>query len=360
MQADDYFFFIVDAFADGSATPHYGDATRLEVTITVRDVVLPLPPSFEKDVLPLLAAKCHDCHSGDVQEAQLDLRTLSEILRGGENGPAVVPGEPHGSLLLDLVASGQMPPAENDRLSAEEVALLRRWIKAGTPAEEKTVALPPRAQVTDADRAWWAFQPPRKAVEPAVQNEARVRTAIDRFLLSKLEQQGLAFSPDADKAALIRRAYLDLIGLPPTPAAVDAFLRDERPNAYELLIDELLQSPHYGERWGRHWLDVAGYADSEGFNEQDTERKHAWKYRDYVIQALNADKPFDEFVREQIAGDEIAVKLGLHADSPTDAEKARYAELVTATGFLRMAPDGTGTENTLLARNATIVDTLKI
>ncbi len=111
---------------------------------------------------------------------------------------------------------------------------------------------------------------------------------------------------------------------------------------------------------GRHWLDVAGYADSEGFNEQDTERKHAWKYRDYVIQALNADKPFDEFVREQIAGDEIAAKLGLHADSPTDAEKARYAELVTATGFLRMAPDGTGTENTLSARNATIVDTLKI
>ncbi|MFN5053769.1 MAG: PSD1 and planctomycete cytochrome C domain-containing protein [Planctomyces sp.] len=337
VQADDYFFFIVDAFADGSATPHYGDATRLEVTITVRDVVLPLPPSFEKDVLPLLAAKCHDCHSGDVQEAQLDLRTLSEILRGGENGPAVVPGEPHGSLLLDLVASGQMPPAENDRLSAEEVALLRRWIKAGTPAEEKTVALPPRAQVTDADRAWWAFQPPRKAVEPAVQNEARVRTAIDRFLLSKLEQQGLAFSPDADKAALIRRAYLDLIGLPPTPAAVDAFLRDERPNAYELLIDELLQSPHYGERWGRHWLDAAGYVDGKLDNDLGTmyPNNGIWRYRDYVIQALNDDMPFDQFLTEQLAGDELV--------NWREAESfdSRTKSLLIATGFLRNVDDHT-------------------
>ena len=337
VQADEYFYFIVDAFADGTATPHYGDATRLEVSITVRDVVMPSPPSFEKDVLPLLAAKCHDCHGGDVQEAKLDLRTLSEILRGGENGPALVRGEPHGSLLLDLVASGQMPPAENDRLSAAEVALLRRWIQAGAPAEEKIVALPPHTQITDADRAWWAFQPPRKAAEPAVQNEARVRTAVDRFLLARLEQKGLVFSADSSKEVLIRRAYLDLTGLPPSPAAVAAFIEDKRPNAYELLIDELLQSPHYGERWGRHWLDAAGYVDGKLDNDLGTMYPNdgIWRYRDYVIQTLNDDMPFDQFLTEQLAGDELV--------NWREAESfdSRTKSLLIATGFLRNVDDHT-------------------
>jgi hypothetical protein len=254
-----------------------------------------------------MAAKCHACHGEDVQEAKLDLRTLSEILRGGENGPAVIRGDAPGSLLLDLVASGQMPPEESNRLGAEEVALLRRWIKTGAPAEEKVVALAPHAQVTAADRSYWAFQPPRKTAEPAVRSEARVRTAIDRFLLARLEQNQLGFSPDADRTVLIRRAYLDLIGLPPSPVAVDAFLKDERPNAYELLIDELLQSPHYGERWGRHWLDAAGYVDGKLDNDLGTmyPNNGIWRYRDYVIQALNDDMPFNQFLTEQLAGDEL-------------------------------------------------------
>jgi hypothetical protein len=337
VRPDDYIYFIVDAFADGTATPHHGDGTRLEVTITVRDAVMPPPPSFEKDVLPLLTAKCHDCHGGDVQEARLDLRSLSEILRGGENGPAIVRGEPHSSLLIDLVASGQMPPEENDKLNAEELALLRRWIKAGAPADEKVVALSPHAQVTEADRSYWAFQPPRKAAEPTVLNEARVRTPIDRFLLARLEQKGLDFSTDADKATLIRRAYLDLIGLPPGPAAVDAFLKDERPNAYELLIDELLKSPHYGERWGRHWLDAAGYVDGKLDNDLGTmyPNNGIWRYRDYVIQAFNDDMPFDQFLTEQIAGDELVDWR------EAEAFDARTKSLLTATGFLRNVDDHT-------------------
>ncbi len=337
VQPDDYVYFIVDAFADGTATPHHGDGTRLEVTLTVRDAVVPPPPSFENDVLPLLAAKCHDCHGADVQEARLDLRTLSEILRGGENGPAIIRGEPNGSLLIDLADKGQMPPGKDDKLSAKELALLRRWVKAGAPADENVVALPPHTQVTEADRSYWAFQPPRKSAEPPIRNEVRVRTAIDRFLLSRLEEKGLGFSPDAEKGVLIRRAYLDLIGLPPEPAIVAAFVNDERANAYELLIDELLKSPHYGERWGRHWLDAAGYVDGKLDNDLGTMYPNhgIWRYRDYVIQAFNDDLPFDRFLTEQIAGDELVDWRG------AETFDARTKSLLAATGFLRNVDDHT-------------------
>lgn len=322
---------------DGTTSPHHGAGTLLEVPITGRDAVMPPPPSFEKDILPLLTAKCHDCHGEDVQEARLDLRTLSEILRGGENGPAIVLGEPHSSLLIDLVSTGQMPPEESDKLSPEELEMLHGWIKAGAPADETVVVLPPHAQVTEADRSYWAFQPPRKVAEPVVHNEGRVRTPIDRFLLSELERKGLGFSPDADKVVLIRRAYLDLIGLPPEPAEVDKFLNDERPNAYELLIDELLRSPHYGERWGRHWLDAAGYVDGKLDNDLGSiyPNNGIWRYRDYVIQALNDDMPFDQFLTEQIAGDEMVDWRR------AETFDARTKSLLTATGFLRNVDDHT-------------------
>jgi hypothetical protein len=335
--AGEFVYFIVDAQADGTPSPHPGDGTRLDVTITVRDAVVAPPPSFEKVILPLLVAKCHDCHGADVQESQLDLRSLSEILRGGENGPALVRGDPHGSLLVDLVTTGQMPPGKDDKLSSAELALLRRWIAAGVPAEEKVVALPPRAQVTEADRAYWAFQPPRKTAEPDVKQTDRVRSPIDRFLLAKLEAKGLGFSPDADKTILIRRAYFDLIGLPPEPAAVDAFLKDERPNAYELLIDELLKSPHYGERWGRHWLDAAGYVDTHWDGDAATLHMHEnlWKYRDYVIRAFNDNKPIDRFLTEQLAGDELVDWRSAATLTNEDCD------LLAATGYLRAVEDHT-------------------
>jgi hypothetical protein len=337
VRPDDFVYFIVDALADGTATPHSGDGTRLEVTMTVRDAVFPPAPSFETEILPLLVAKCHDCHGEDVREARLDLRTLSEILRGGENGPAVVRGEPHNSLLIDLVANGQMPPGEDDRLTPSEVSLLSRWVRAGTPSEEKVVALPPHAQVTETDRRYWAFQPPRRIAEPEVRNTDRVRTPIDRFLLAKLEEKGLGFSPDADKGVLVRRAYLDLIGLPPEPAAVAAFVADARPDAYEHLIDELLKSPHYGERWGRHWLDAAGYVDGKLDNDLGTiyPNNGIWRYRDYVIQTFNDDMPFDQFLTEQIAGDELID----WRQAETFDERTK--SLLTATGFLRNVDDHT-------------------
>ena len=295
------------------------------------------PPSFEKDVRPILGRACFDCHGADQQEAKLDLRTVSEMLRGGENGAALVRGAPEKSLMMDLIATGQMPPGKDDKLSEQEVALIRQWIKSGAPADEKIVTLTPHTQVTDKDRSYWAFQPPRKLPEPTVKNRDRVRTPIDSFLLEKLEAKGLGFSPDADRQVLIRRAYFDLIGLPPEPAAVAAFLKDERPNAYELLIDELLKSSHYGERWGRHWLDAAGYVDGKLDNDLGTiyPSNGIWRYRDYVIRAFNDDMPFDRFLTEQLAGDELV-----------DWRKAesfdeRTVSLLTATGFLRNVDDHT-------------------
>lgn len=337
IQPDDFFYFIVDAAADGTATPHHGDGTRFSVTLTVRDARLPPPPSFEKEILPLLAQKCHDCHGEGAQESKLDLRTLSEILRGGESGPALVRGEPHNSLIVDLIAKGQMPPGNGEKFTVAELSMLRRWVQAGAPAQEAIVPLPPHSQVTDQDRSHWAFQPPKKTAELKVRDAARVRTPIDSFLLAKLEEKNLTFSADADRHVLIRRAYFDLLGLPPEPAAVKAFLEDTRPNAYELLIEQLLKSPHYGERWGRHWLDAAGYVDGKLDNDLGTIYPNTgiWRYRDYVIQSFNEDKPFDRFLTEQLAGDELTDWRGAASFD------ANTRSLLAATGFLRNVDDHT-------------------
>lgn len=195
IQPGEFIYFIVDALADGTSTPHHGNATRFDVTLAVRDAKRPPPPSFEKDVLPVLAEKCHDCHGASVQEAKLDLRTLSALLQGGESGPAIVPGDPGGSLLVDLVAQGQMPPEGSEKLTAAELATLRRWVKARTPAEEQIVALPPRSQVSTEDRQFWAFQPPRTSGIPRAQRADRVRNA-DRcvFTLQAGSQEPDVFS----------------------------------------------------------------------------------------------------------------------------------------------------------------------
>ncbi len=330
-------------------------------------------PVFEKDVRPILKAHCFHCHGEDgEQKGDLDVRLARFLAKGGKSGPAIVVGKPAESHLLEVLKSGEMP-REKAKLPDKDIAVIEQWILAGAPtARPEPETLGPEHQFTDEERAWWSLQPVRRPEVPAKQ-DPREKNPIDALVRVKLEENGLGFSEEADAATLERRLAFDLVGLPPGAVNGEHFSvngPDKTPSSahgssftdeeWSALVDRYLASPAYGERWGRHWLDVAGYADSDGFNEQDTERKHAWKYRDYVIAALNADKPFDEFVREQLAGDEIASRLGLHADSPTDGERARYAELVTATGFLRMAPDGTGTENTLLARNATIVDTLKI
>ncbi|MCB1204217.1 MAG: PSD1 domain-containing protein [Verrucomicrobiae bacterium] len=321
-------------------------------------------PVFEKDVRPILKAHCFHCHGEDGEKkGDLDVRLTRFLLKGGESGPALVPGKPAGSHLLELIKNGEMPK-EKAKLPERDIATIEQWILAGAPTarpEPETLGAEP--QFTEEERSWWSLQPIRRPDVPA-KRDSRENNPIDAFVRAKLDENGLSFSDEADAATLERRLAYDLSGLPPgsvdplSPAAGNGSpFSDEE---WGKLVDRYLASPAYGERWGRHWLDVAGYADSDGFNEKDTERPHAWRFRDYVINALNADKPFDEFVREQLAGDEIAAKLGLNADAPTSEGRARYAELMAATGFLRMAPDGTASENTLLARNASITDTLKI
>jgi mono/diheme cytochrome c family protein len=302
------------------------------------------PTVTQHDVLPILLRHCTVCHGRHRREGGLDLRTPAAMLRGGKGGPAIVPGRPDASPLLQKISAGQMPPhgrlveASVKPLEPAETDVLARWIAAGAPevAVEPDVATTgPDLLVADRDRDFWAFRPPRAMPVPAVRHPERVRNPIDNFILQKLEAKGLGLSPEADRPTLIRRAAFDLTGLPPDPAEVDAFLADRSPDAYEKVIDRLLASSRYGERWGRLWLDLAGYADSEGKREQDLPRPHAWRYRDYVIRSLNADKPFDRFLLEQLAGDELA-----DTESAPEITPELYDNLV-ATGFLRMVPDGT-------------------
>lgn len=309
-------------------------------------------PSFENDIRPIFKAHCFHCHGeAGVKKGDVDVR-LARFLIEDEY---VVPGKPTESYLLDLVRDGSMPKGEK-KLSPREIAAIEKWIAQGA----KTLRPEPKelgneTTFTQEERNWWAFRSVQRPPVPKVKHQDRVRTAIDAFLLAKLEPAGLTFNPDADRATLIRRATFDLWGLPPTPEAVDAFVNDPDPKAYEKLIETLLASPHYGERWGRHWLDAAGYADSEGYNDDDTPRDHAWRYRDYVIRSLNADKPWDRFLVEQLAGDELV-------PPPHKNLTPEQAELLTATGFLRMAPDGTGTRNADPdeAKNMVVTETVKV
>ena len=290
------------------------------------------PLTFEKQVRPILKAHCFQCHGEEEEHrGKLDTRLQRFLLKGGESGPAVVPGVPEESRMFRYVRDGKMPKGDK-KLTSDEVATIRDWIAGGA----KTVRPEPESigpgYLTEEERAHWAFQPVKK---PNVPNPAGGNTPIDKFLLERLQKEGLNFSPQADQVALICRLYLDLIGLPPPPEEVDEFVADQRPDAYELLVERLLSSPHYGERWGRHWLDVAGYSDSEGYDDDDSLRPNAFRYRDFVVKSFNEDMPFDQFIREQLAGDEMV-------PMPYQDLKEDEIRKLTATGFLRMVPDGTG------------------
>ena len=321
--------------------------------------------TFEKDVRPILKAHCFHCHGEEGEmKGGLDVRLARFLLKGGKSGPAIVIGDGAKSHLLEVVRKGEMPKGK-PRLKDADIATLETWVAQGAKtARPEPEVLGPEHAFTDEDRAWWSLQPIKKPSVPKTAQQARaVVNPIDAFISERLLEQKLDFSPQADPITLIRRMTFDLTGLPPTPeetqAFQDAFLREPE-SSVQNLISRLLSSPAYGERWGRHWLDVAGYADSDGYTEKDPERPNAWKFRDYVIRSLNDDKPFDQFVREQLAGDEIAAEQGLNVNSPTPAERARYAELLTATGYLRMAPDGSGVQSDKVTQNACISDTIKI
>ncbi len=296
-------------------------------------------PQFEKDVLPLLSARCLKCHGGTKPKAGLDLQTRAGMLKGGESGAALTPGSAAKSLVFEMIRKGDMPPGKNPKLTAAEVALVGTWIDAGAPAAETNVSAEARVPtVTEEDRTFWAFRKPVRPAVPRVRHSEQVRTPIDAFLLAKLEAQNLTFSGEADRATLIRRLSFDLTGLPPSPREVDEFRSDGRSDAYERLVERLLASPHYGERWGRHWLDAAGYSDSVGGDNDPGQcfpREGMWRYRDYVVRALNEDRPFDRFLTEQLAGDEMDDWRSAPALTPP------MREHLIATGFLRTSVDHT-------------------
>ena len=231
--------------------------------------------TFEKDIRPILKANCFDFHGEGETKSGLDLRLKRLMVAGGKSGPAIVPGKPGKSHLMELIRSGDMPKREK-KLAAKEIAIIEKWIDAGAKtARPEPAEVPHGMTITEEERQHWAFQPIRSPEVPKVKTRDRSRTPIDAFLLAPLKAKGLSFSPDAEKVTLLRRASLDLTGLPPSPEEVARFVADNSPDAYEHEIDRLLASPHYGERWARHWLDAAGYADSDGATTEDTPRAHA-------------------------------------------------------------------------------------
>ena len=305
---------------------------------------------FETQVRPLLVAHCNKCHGPQKQRGSLRLDSRKAILEGGDSGAALVPGKPSASLLIDAVNYGRLKMPPSKRLSSKDVATLTQWVRMGTPwPGTTTVGQPPRKPgftVTAEDRKFWSFRPVQRPAVPRLP----AASPLDAFLLQKLQARGLHFSPPADRRTLLRRATFDLTGLPPTPAEVDAFVGDTRPDAYERLVERLLASPAYGERWGRHWLDVVRFAQTNGY-ERDDEKPFAWRYRDYVIRAFNEDRPYDRFVQEQLAGDELDAvtdasltatafyRLGVWDDEPDDKRQAEFDELddmlsVSGSAFL--------------------------
>ncbi|MFO0819109.1 MAG: PSD1 and planctomycete cytochrome C domain-containing protein [Pirellulales bacterium] len=267
---------------------------------------------FQKEVRPVLVGRCVKCHGGDKTEGEFDLNTREALLKGGAEGVAVVAGKPAASRLMKLITHEEEPsmPEDGAKLPPQQIASIARWIELGAPYDKPLVDknVRPDAWITktidEKAREFWAFQPVRRVEPPAVKRADWPAGAVDRFVLNALEAKGLTPNGPAERRQLIRRIYFDLIGLPPTAADIEQFVNDKDPEAYRKLVDRLLENPHYGERWGRHWLDTARFAESHGF-EQDYDRPHAYHYRDFVIQALNQDLPYNEFVRWQIAGDEL-------------------------------------------------------
>ena len=320
------------------ASWHFGAAALSAADIPPEHVEF-----FENKIRPLLAEHCYKCHSAESgrSKAGLQLDTRDALRLGGDTGPAIVPGDPAKSLLIQAVHYGnadlQMPPAdEGGKLSAEQIAVLEQWVKLGAPDPRTGGKAHPMDMAVA--RKHWAFQPVAKPALPAVKNTAWVRTPVDRFVLAKLEAKNLKPAEPADARTLLRRVTYDLTGLPPTPEEMETFLRDVKkdPRAYDRAVDRLLASPHYGERWGRFWLDVARYADTQGYLVGNAERRFAFAftYRDYVVKAFNDDKPFDRFIVEQLAADAL----------PLGEDKSALA----AMGFLTLGRRFLGNQNDII------------
>jgi len=312
-------------------------------------------PLTQHDILPIVLLRCAACHGARLQRGGVDLRTPEQMLEGGANGPALIAGDPDSSLMIQRIESEACPPRDQllkffvRRPPKSEVDKLRQWIAEGAPVvdvQPDVATTEPDPLVTDEDRQHWAFQPP--IADPTA-------ASIDDFIAEKLADAGLTFSPEADRDTLIRRAYLDLAGIPPSLDEWHRWHNSEDEDWYPAMVDHLLASPHYGERWGRYWLDLAGYADSEGGVSADPVREVAWKYRDYVVRSFNDDKPYDRFLIEQLAGDEL---IDVEAADVTD----EMVNNLVATGFLRMGIDQTGsrTMNFVPERLGVVADAINV
>jgi hypothetical protein len=306
----------------------------------------PAAPTFQRDVLPILERNCLGCHNQKLKLGLLSMASPADLTKGGKRGPAIVAGNAKESRLAQVIrheGNLRMPPAA--KLGPAEIATIERWIAAGA-------AMPANAFAKSAPRPnHWSFQAPRKSALPAVKNQAWIRTPVDRFIFSRLEKEEIAPSAEAAKSTLLRRAHLDVTGLPPSPSQIAAFQSDKQ--TWSQVVDTLLDSPHYGERWGRHWLDQARYADSDGGSRD--EPRQIWRYREWVIRSLNYDVPFDRFVIDQLAGDLLPnptndqlIATGFHRNSPiqieagTDREQYRVEAVVdrvdtTGTVFFGMS-----------------------
>jgi hypothetical protein len=313
----------------------------------------------QHDVLPILHLRCTTCHGRQKKEADLDLRTVQSILKGSKNGLVVKRGEPKLSKLVQKIIDGEMPP-KRDLVKASvkpvpegELKIIQEWIKTGMPVIKAGV--PKEPAISETDKAFWSFNSPKRPEIP-ISNQSGNINPIDAFIAQRLNKQGLSFASMASRRDLGRRVYYGLTGLPPSLLELKGFELDDSVDAFEKLIDRLLISPAYGERWARFWLDLAGYADSEGIQHADRLRPWAYRYRDYVIRAFNSDKPYDRFLIEQIAGDEL-VKY----DDPDSYNEQVYDQLV-ATGFLRMVEDGTyaGITNFVPDRQDTIDNEMRV
>jgi mono/diheme cytochrome c family protein len=300
---------------------------------------------FEAKIRPLLAEHCFKCHGAAKQKGDLRLDSRSAVLEGGDQGPAIVPGSPEKSLLIKAIrhddANLKMPPSR--KLGRQQIADLTQWVKMGAPWPGANNDGPKTTrrgefQISARDRAHWAFQPLKRPPVPPVKQADWAANPIDAFILARLEAKGMRPNPPAERRQLIRRVYYDLTGLPPTPAEVEAFVADQSPRAYAALVERLLASPHYGEKWGRHWLDLVRFAETNSY-ERDNPKPHAWRYRDYIIQAFNRDKPYDQFIREQLAGDELVGNPAPGKNSAGTRSSIldpRSSEMLVATGYYRL------------------------
>ncbi len=301
---------------------------------------------FETEIRPILKAYCLDCHGGtDKPKGGLDLRLKRFAVKGGDSGTSLVEGNPSASLLWERMSQGDMPPGEK-KVPSDQIALVERWIREGAHTKKtEPELLPPGLGITEEDRSWWAFVPLKKPEVPSGPNQ----NPIDAFIGKKLMEKGLGFNPPASPRELFVRASLVLTGIAPDFEEIQTFERDKSPDRWLKTVDRLLGSSAYGERWARHWLDVVGYADSEGDGSADSPRDHAWRYRDWVIRAFNRDLPLDQFIQEQLAGDEMVPK-------PWTNLTPDQAETLAATGFLRMVPGA----NSADGAEQVMTDTIKV